>query len=174
MIELIHRFTIPETYLVLPDKRMASAAATAMLLAIGLQESEFTTRYQHQGGRARGFWQFELPGVRGVMQHQATAKYALEVLDVLHYRLKTTPSRLATDVYHAIAHNDTLACAFARLLLWTIPRPLPTATEADLAWTQYIDGWQPGRPRLDTWQHNYAEAWSRVRAAAGPDNLLIE
>lgn len=176
MIEHIHRFTVPAAYALLPPQ-MHSDHATAMLLAIGLQESVFTARRQHPGP-ARGFWQFELKGaLRGVLEHQATKAYAAVVIDALHYRVPkgAAPARQALELYEAITHNDTLACCLARLLLWTLPKPLPNPDDTDGAFRQYIEAWQPGayehgtegeRIRIrSVWRHNYAEAWTRVYAA---------
>src|SRR5688572_12878990 len=58
-IDYVHRLVIPAAYDLLP-LHMASVEATAMLLAVGWQESDsFRARAQYEGGPARGFWQFE-------------------------------------------------------------------------------------------------------------------
>ena len=67
MIGHILAHTLPAAYSLLPAE-MESAEATALLLSIGLQESQFTHRRQ-VGGPARGFYQFELSGVQGVLRH---------------------------------------------------------------------------------------------------------
>lgn len=133
-----------------------SPPARAMLLAIGLQESRFEHRRQIRGP-ARGFWQFEHGGgVRGVLRHQLTAQPIREVLSVLGYDDE------ADTVYTAIEHNDVLACACARLLLWTLPQPLPGPQDAEGAWRQYLSAWNPGKPHRKTWDNFYSQAWGMV------------
>src|SRR5690606_34658050 len=140
----------PAAYAVLPAP-MASPGATAMLLAIGWQESRFAHR-QQVGGPARGYWQFEqMGGVRGVLAHAQTGAVAREALVRLGYRRDATP----WSVYDAIAHNDMLAAGWARLLLWTLPDALPQASDVEVAWRQYMAAWRPGRPHRGTWD----EAW---------------
>lgn len=178
MIDHILRFTIPAAYSLLPDG-MRSDKATAMLLAVGLQESDgFTARRQYNRGPAHGFWQFERAGgVKGALTHPASKDAADAVIDALRYRLpKATPARQALEVFEAITHNDTLACCLARLLLWTLPVPLPGRDDVSTAWHQYVEAWRPGavtrgtdaqRTTLRaTWNHHYAEAWGRVQAAS--------
>lgn len=130
-----------------------------MLLAIANQESRFQHRKQ-VGGPARGLWQFELGGgVAGVMAHRATAGHVSRVLEELLY------PRLPGAVYDALSHNDTLACVFARLLLWTLPGALPGPDDPEAGWKQYISGWRPGKPHRGTWDAFYRDAWQRVRIA---------
>lgn len=151
----------PETFLeiallpalaILPDK-MDSPEARAQVIAICLQESRLEHRRQI-GGPARGFAQFELGGgVRGVLNHPATKTLIRNVLDELAY------DHVADTSYHAIEHNDVLACCYARLLLWTLPQPLPGRGEADEAWEQYLEAWRPGKPHRQTWNGFYEQAW---------------
>jgi hypothetical protein len=170
VIDHVLRFTIPAAYSLLPVE-MRSEKATAMLLTIALQESAFAERKQINGS-ARGFWQFELLGLKAVMRHPRTKPAADAVIDALCYRLpRHGPAQQATAVHDALADNDTLACGFARLLLWTLPVSLPGPDEAQRAWQQYLDAWRPGKPHPATWNHHYAEAWGRVQAAAGRELL---
>lgn len=143
---------IPSALLMLPTK-MDSPEARAMLLAIGLQESNFVWRRQI-GGPARSFWGFELGGLRGVLTHIATRPLIEPLLGEIRYGLTTELS------YTAIEHNDVLACVYARLLLWTGPRPLPAKSEANEGWAQYMDLWRPGTPRRATWNGYFEQAWS--------------
>lgn len=125
-----------------------------MMVAIALQESRFQHRYQMAGGPARGWWQFERGGgVLGVLTHPASAKRAEVLCETLLIPANTH------DVYAAIALNDALACGFARLLLWTDPRGLPTA-EAD-GWAYYLRNWRPGKPHPQTW----AACWQAAQDA---------
>lgn len=140
---------------ILPE-RMDSPAARAMLFAIGMQESRFAHRRQIRGP-ARGWWQFERGGVRGVLEHPASRSTAEQVCSMLNY-----PATVDA-VYEAIEHNDMLACAFARLLLWRLPEPLPMADNEDEGWCQYLDCWRPGKPHRHTWDGFYRQAWEAVQ-----------
>lgn len=140
------------TNLVLPEG-MDTPTSRAMLLAIGLQESRFEHREQI-GGPAHGFWQFEKGGgVRGVLRHSASKRHIESVAESLSYEPDVEV------MYEAIVHNDVLACAFARLLLWTHPKPLPVRADVDGAWHYYISTWRPGKPHRETWDDFYEQAW---------------
>lgn len=155
MLYHVHRYVIPAALSLLPG-RMTSPEAHAMLLAIGLQESRFDERVQI-GGPAHGYWQFEKNGgTKGVLTHAGTRPVVLPLLEMLNYR------PVVAECYNALTHNDTLACVFARLLLWTVPGRLPKAIEVEIAWQQYLIGWQPGRPHRETWNQFYLEAWRTV------------
>jgi hypothetical protein len=136
----------------LPTK-LDSQAAWAMLFAMAMQESRLDERRQI-GGPARSFWQFELGGIRGVLTHPASRLMIQGVLDRLDYNYDPQTS------YTAIEHNDVLAFAYARCLLWTLPGTLPGPQEHDKAWFQYIDAWRPGKPHRQTWNALYDKAWS--------------
>lgn len=147
---------VVEPGLRLLPERMDSQAARAMLLAKGLQESRFEYRRQIRGP-ARGFYQFEIGGIRGVLNHNATKDIIAGVLDRLHY------DRDVTTSHTAVEHNDALATVYARLLLWTLPHPLPGPDNEELAWLQYIEAWRPGKPHRHTWGNFYRRAWMAVR-----------
>ncbi|MGD9662063.1 MAG: hypothetical protein AB7U63_12390 [Porticoccaceae bacterium] len=133
-------------------QRMDSEPARVTLLAIGLQESRFLHRRQI-GGPARGLWQFERGGgVVGVLRHASSREYAKAVcaargVDAEPYA-----------VYEQLEHDDVLAAAFARLLLWTDPKSLPAVGKSADAWDLYIRTWQPGKPHPETWPEMYARA----------------
>ena len=139
---------------------MNTPEAAAMILAICLQESKFQNRRQI-GGPARGFAQFEIAGVIGVLQHQKTKHVIREVLELLRYDFKPITSLAA------IENNDVLCVVYSRLLLWTLPSSLVkpedgfyvTTTEIRESWMQYLEAWRPGKPRYETWPSNYAKAW---------------
>ena len=159
MIQHIRAYTLPAAYSLLPPQ-MASSAASALLLTIGLQESRFLHRRQ-LGGPARGFWQFERGGIAGVLHHQATAAPIQDALNSLRY----TFDRSATTCHGLVENNDTLACVFARLLLWTEPSALPQPDEPSKAWDQYLATWRPGRPHRATFNAFFAQAWGLVESA---------
>jgi hypothetical protein len=136
---------------VLPGK-FHSPQATVLLHAIGLQESRFVHRKQI-GGPATGFWQFERGGgVRGVLTHPSSAKHAAAVC-----LLRDVPP-FSPDVHARLVDDDILACAFARLLLYTDPRALPAIGDVEGAWDCYIRNWRPGKPHRHTWDALYTEA----------------
>jgi hypothetical protein len=151
--EFLLSHTMPAAMALLPAK-MDTPEALAMLITIALQESALTHRTQ-VGGPARGYWQFELlGGVTGVMTYYPLLETTRSVCDALGY------PRSPQAIYQAIADNDVLACAFARLLLWTLPAPLPRRGEVERAWSQYRAAWRPGRPRHETWEANFDLAWA--------------
>lgn len=151
-LEHIRDQVIPAAASLLPGVSFDDRAVV-MLLAIGLQESRFQHRKQIRGP-ARGFWQFEAGGgTLGVLTHHASAGRAATVA---RERLGQVPSyRVVND---KLAEDDILACAFARLLLWTDPRPLPALGAAQDAWDYYIRNWRPGKPHRHTWDGLYAQA----------------
>lgn len=165
-LDFIHMHVIPAAYSLLPPA-LASQRASSMLLAIGLQESRFQYRKQ-LGGSAKSFWQFEVVGVRGVMEHNATKDLAVEVLKALEYEPWIDPAM----VYMALEHNDILACALARLLLVTSKMPLPDVDEPDAAWALYLACWRPGKPHVEPWGGRYRDAWERVSHPGGPVPLI--
>jgi hypothetical protein len=122
--------------------RMTSQEAEAMLLAIGLQESLLIHRRQF-GGPARGLWQFETGGVRGVLQHPASREHAAALCAARGVEPTTEA------VYAAIGRDDILAAAVARLLLWTDPSPLPEIDNHESAWALYLRTWRPGAAKRD-------------------------
>lgn len=149
-LDFIRASVIPAAMKLLPA-RLDSFEARVHMVAIGLQESRFAHRLQAGGGPARGFWQFESGGgVRGVLSHAATKPLIEPVLKVLQYK--------PHECYYAIEHNDTLAAVFARLLLFSHPKPLPEGSED--AWRYYLDTWRPGKPHPETWAAFYAQAWA--------------
>ena len=154
-MNLIIRDIILPALAILPPP-MTSIRAQVMLLAIGQQESGLTHRKQLGGGPARGLWQFERSGIQGVLHHPDTMGHAAAVC----WRCGNAGTTAA--VYHQLESDDILACAFARLLLWTVPDSLPGRDEAERAWSQYVAGWRPGKPRRDKWDKIYARAWDAV------------
>lgn len=143
----------------LPAK-MDSAEARVLMLAIGLQESRLKNRWQvidlnrpNVKGPARGLWQFERAGgVAGVLNHAATKRLALSACQARG----VVPA--PTSVWTKLAEDDVLAAAFARLLLWSDPAPLPALGRGGEAWTYYLRTWRPGKPHRRTWNGLYAQA----------------
>jgi hypothetical protein len=163
MTEHVARYVLPAAYSLLPTA-MRSEAATAMLLSIGLQESGFRHRRQlprapgEPPGPALGLWQFEPATIALVLRHTRVGSIANAALDRMAY----TERPGIVTVESAIEHNDVLAAVFARLLLWTVPQPLPQLAQVDLSWSQYLWAWKPGRPRHQTWPDYYAMGWDEA------------
>lgn len=154
-MELTIRDIILPALAILPPP-MTSIRAQVMLLAIGAQESGLTHRRQMGGGPARGLWQFERAGIQGVLHHHATTEHAAAVC----WRCANAGTTAA--VYHQLESDDILACAFARLLLWTLPGQLPGRDQAEEGWSQYVAAWRPGKPHRERWDANFERAWDAV------------
>lgn len=155
--------TIIDPALRLVETKYRTDEARALLIAIALQESEISERRQTlNAGRwwlyptspGTGFWMFEAGGaVHGVLKHPVCSAFIGPVLKTLEY-----PSN--RDIIHdALVHNDVLACLMARALLLSLPAPLPARGDHEEGWRQYIEAWQPGKPKPDKWPRNYAAAW---------------
>jgi hypothetical protein len=160
VIELVTAHVLPAALSLLPAK-MDTPEARVLLLAIALQESRCMERRQIRAERpALSFLQFEpghLSGFAGVFRHLATRDLAQHVCRQLRYE--------GTDVdqlrRHS-EHNDVLAFAVGRLLLWTLPSKLPHVNDREEAWRQYLEAWRPGQPRPETWAAMHEEARTRV------------
>lgn len=151
-IDVVLKHIIAPLYPNLLPSKLDTPESRVMLLAIGLQESRFTHRRQI-GGPARGFWQFERGGgVRGVLNHPASKAMATAVCRELKVGCN------AADVYRELDQSDLLSGAFARLLLYTDPAPLPAIGETQEAWALYERTWRPGQPHPEMWPDLYAQA----------------
>lgn len=146
---------------------MDTPAARVMLIAIGLQESRLIYRRQRGGGPARGLWQFERGteatrgGVTGVLLHHRAGPRLRAFCVARGAPIATPPA-----IYAELEHDDVLAAAVARLLLWTDPDPLPALDDADGAWAYYLRLWRPGKPHPETWRQLHARARAAVEAFA--------
>ncbi len=144
--------------------------ARLMLLAIPQQESGWQYR-QQIGGPARSYYQMEQGGgIRGVLTHPATKAYARAICGL------RAVAPVESDVYAAFLSDDQLACAFARLLLWSDPSPLPQLGDEQGAWSLYHRTWRPGAfdrgtaeqqaEVLARWHGSYSAALAAVRQVA--------
>lgn len=146
---------------------MDTDRARVMLLAIGLQESRLEHRRQLVGnpprpvGPAKGLWQFERGGgCKGVVEHPASRYWMSLVCKARGVDFD------ATAIWNAIEHDDVLAAAAARLLLFTDSRRLPALGDERDAWNLYIRVWRPGKPHRATWPGLYAQALTAVTEGA--------
>jgi hypothetical protein len=152
MTNALARFVDPTFHEILPRK-FNSRAAIVMLLAIAAQESRLHYRKQLGNGPARGLWQFERGsakhggGVYGVVRHAASERYLRAACAIRGVEFD------APTIYNALADDDLLACAVARLLLYTdaFALPSPSLGAAQSAWLYYIRTWNPGKPHRATW-----------------------
>lgn len=161
--DYLRRLVIPAAFALLPPE-MGSEQATALLMAIAHQESGCTHRRQ-VNGPARGWWQFEVNGVRAVMANYACVDALKDAVGTLGYPFD------ATTLYIAIEHNDVLAAILARLLLWSEPHALPPATAPDDGWNVYVASWGPGAVKAGgeraaaaraRWTASFAAGWQAV------------
>ena len=152
--------TVIKPGLALLPEKMNTPEAVAMLLSIGLQESRFEHRKQINGP-ARGFFQFEEGGgVRGVQKHPSTKRIIQDVIFILGIP--------ADKCYACLATDDALATVFARLLLFTHPKPLPKLDSApEESWQYYNSLWRPGKPHRETWDQFRADAVATVESTRG-------
>jgi len=141
--------------------------ARVMLLAIPQQESGWEYR-QQIGGPARSYYQMEQGGgIHGVLKHPASSAYARSVCAL------RAVAPVESDVYSAFLTDDLLACAFARLLLWTDADPLPQLGDERGAWELYHRTWRPGAfdrgnaaqqaSVLARWHNSYSAALAAAR-----------
>jgi hypothetical protein len=136
------------------------------LMAIAGQESGWAARRQtgcytsglYQTVGARGFWQFERYGAVGELM-SVTSKALAAICQGLGIPM------VQSDLYEAIAWNDTLACAMGRLLLWQDPQPLPGIDQQDQWWEYYVRNWRPGAPRPADWEGNFQTSLALVKAS---------
>jgi hypothetical protein len=163
VLDSILRTSINPALGMLPVK-MDSDAARVMLLAIGLQESRLSYRFQkvhgdpYAKGPARGLWQFERGGgVVGVMSHRHTKELAMELC-----RARNEPFD-SVLIHSRLEFDDILAAGFARLLLWTDIKQLPAVDAShDETWDYYIRNWRPGKPKRESWDEFHAQARAQV------------
>jgi len=129
-----------------------SPESRGILLAIAGQESGWQCRAQINDGPALGWWQFELGGVRGVVDHPNTH-------DLLQaFCAEQCVPFSAVDIHTAIEWHDPLAYALARLLLWTDPQPLPALGDYINGAAYYRRLWRPGKFDPARFATRYAEA----------------
>lgn len=135
---------------------MDTRPARVILAAIGFQESGYQVRIQYGNGPARSYWQFEKGGIKGVMLHTASVRLAVSVCEARGVEFNSSA------IWKAMETDDVLGAAFARLLMYTDPFPLPDA--AGEAWEMYAKRlWRPGKPHPDKWPQSWAFGLERAR-----------
>lgn len=130
--------------------------ARRFLVAIALQETSLRYRRQvsaggAQTGPAASWYQFEKGGgCVGVLTHRAVAERMKKIC--ADYNIEATPQGL----WEGMRFNDVVASAAARLLIYTLPKGLPTTAQD--GWEQYLAAWRPGKPHYSTWAANWGAA----------------
>jgi hypothetical protein len=138
------REIIEQALLILPNK-FTSQKAKLLLAAIAYQESNFFETHQIKGP-AHGYWQFEQHGgTLGVIRHRSTREIAKSLS--LSFGIQNKPK----FVFPELETNPILAACYARLLLWTNPRSLPSLDNEEKSWQYYFKTWRPGKPHRRTW-----------------------
>lgn len=144
--------------LALLPAKMDSRAARVLLLAMGLQESNFEHVRQIGGGPGRGNWQFEpgtklsRGGVWGIYLHSASRGHLESICRIRGVQFEPHA------IWLQIERDAPFACACARLLMWTDAGALPAADDELGGWSFYAGVWRPGRPRFETWAANHRDA----------------
>lgn len=176
-IDALREAVIPGLALLPPS--FDSLPARLLVLVICMQESNLRDRWQvidraRPGvkGPARGLPQFERGseskggGVTGVTKHPASRDPLRKVCAARGVAFHPNA------IWKAIETDDLLACALARLLLYTDPRPLPAVGDMLGAFAYYEHNWRPGAATtpagraecLARWHQHYPRALEAVRA----------
>lgn len=145
--------------------------ARRFLLAWAWQETKLAAMRQYGGGPAASFWQFERPTIRLVLGNPQVAALAAAACKSCGVKADS----LAIWTHFQTLDGQTLAAAFARLLLLCDAHPVPTTmggerknakgeTERFGAWKTYAsDVVRPGKPHVAQWP----ESWRRASDAVG-------
>jgi hypothetical protein len=136
----------------------ATKRASAMMAAIGLQESRFLHRDQvvpgkprGQIGPATGFWQFEKNGgVKLTMDFSSTREKARACCE--EFGVEFDKDAIWKSFIEPSC--DGLALSFARLYLYTDAEVLPGIEPKNhsSSWRIYRRVWNPGKPHPETWE----------------------
>ena len=149
--------------------------ARCMLLAIAGQESGWRNIHQ-DGGPAVDPWQHEIGSIRALKLNITTQRY-------MHSMARAVGCGTDPDsIYAALLGDMRLAYGCARLLLWTVPQPLPAIGDHTETLRQYRWTWRPGAwdtaPRaleaFQRWQRVYPQAAAAVQPEPAPAGATKE
>lgn len=140
-----------------------TAGARIQLLATAGQESGFTARVQIPGGAARSVYQMEENGALAAIYDNADA---LKMLQGVCSELAISAD--VATVFEAIAYNDVLATAAARIRYWISPIGIPVVGDKADALTFYCKTWAPawylrGQPEPNRWNNAYSAAQAATK-----------
>lgn len=148
-------------YALLPPA-LNSQQATLQCLAMRRQEAPNMEQVQGGGGPAHGVYQMEKSGgVRGVIRHPKAGPLARKACEALGIPFNEEAVYLALSLS---GPKDVLDAVFARLFLYTDPKPLPAIGDEEAAWQCYLRTWRPGAYKRQPlvlrkkWTANYADA----------------
>lgn len=154
------------------EPKFQGSAAECMLTAIPTQESDFRSLYQiGKDGRAihnlaRGFYQFEMTGVRAVIRHPS-CRWLAPFL-VKNGFLTPTPE----VIHFALPGSSSLQVWLARANLWWYPHslvePVLDFEHEEAAWQQYLEIWRPGKPHRELWGRAWKLAVEAVNIPTMP------
>lgn len=152
MLDAIRRTILHPALALLPES-LSGREAEVLLLASGLAASGFQTRRDARGP-GRGYWRALPDGVMvgGVLRAAQTRDLAVAVCDA-----RQVPP-IAERVYSALEHDDLLAAALARLLLWSDPAGLPSLGDEAGAWACYQCHWAVDEAARRDWPAHYQRA----------------
>lgn len=153
MIEHVLEYVIPAAHAVLP-LAMRTAQASRLLMAVGLQSSEFRERRVAARTLRRGFWLLEPEHVAGILKFTKGREPLVAAAHLLGYPVAMM-ERL--ELAAALEHNDTLGYVVARCLL---PPHLEALDGEAAAWRTYELLWMPkGAAAVGRhWGEHYAAA----------------
>src|SRR5574337_7876 len=154
--EQVYSGAIQPSYSYLPSN-MDSPEANCLMLSIGRQESNFSTRQQDRNGPAHGLWQFEGGGIRDVLYSSRSGNYLWQFCQDIGVDYGSV------TIYNSLLADDILAAGLARLLLWDNLKKLPPIGDIDSAWQYYLDTWRPGKPSRARWSLAYAKAVDTIK-----------
>jgi hypothetical protein len=118
--------------------------ALRFMTTIAGQESAWKHRHQ-VGGPAHGNFQFEKHGgCKEIMLNKRTRPRIQKVFEHVGEEFELN------NAFALIETHDLIMVAFARLLVWQDPAPLPIMSVQ--AWNYYIRNWRPGKPHPKSWR----------------------
>lgn len=153
MIDHILAHVLPAAYAVLPEA-MWTRQAARLILAVGLQSTDFRERRIAARTLRRGFWLLEPAHVSGILKFTKGRGPLVAAAHLLGYPISMMERG---ELAAALEHNDTLGFVVARCLL---PPHLEALDGAEAAWRTYTLLWLPkGAAAVNRhWDEHYAAA----------------
>lgn len=137
---------------------MDSPEARLIVLATGVQETQYQTR-QQVDGPARGLFQAQYNFILDLMHNPASGNHVWNLCGVMGI---TYGSHAMFD---ALLRDDPFAACMCRLGFWCDPRPLPDVGDVLGAWGAYERVQRPGKPSYTRWKQTaYPQALAALQA----------
>ena len=105
MIDQILSDVLPSAYALLPPP-MQSDELSALLIAIGLQQSRFMKRRPETASACRGFWFLEPKHLAEIFRYSVARGPLVQAAHRLRYSVLMMDR---AEVLQAVEHNDTLS-----------------------------------------------------------------